>query len=277
MLMFVVVLLLPAVLVRAGQNWDGLRVTWDLNPFSSNAFAPLPRDLNNDNMNGFVLMDDQCSKPNGPFKGRRFWKDSDPAVITIYDKNGYIAGIQTSMPKSQWSPSSPMNGHPVVDDGNYWTLTAYTVDPSTICSTGRTADQYNTQGTGYGLWIQNGTNPVANSLKIPLDEASIKQTPWLFGHCFYTMGDHYWYNPSADMQCDNFFPYFLLYNKGVLNAFGFAVNGNFQSPRYEHPATSVIGQFMNPVPNCFSTDPRYTSRSTMHVYFTDWPRTTCLC
>jgi hypothetical protein len=34
---------------------------------------------------------------------------------------------------------------------------------------------------------------------------------------------------------------------------------------------------MNPVPTCFTTDPLFADRSTMHVYFTNNPRTGDLC
>ena len=33
----------------------------------------------------------------GNFLGKRYMKDNDPAVILIYDVNGYIAGIQAGV------------------------------------------------------------------------------------------------------------------------------------------------------------------------------------
>jgi len=179
-----------------------------------------------------------------------------------------------------WTPSANQMGHPAIDEGDSWTLTAYTVNPSSICTVGRTADQYNAQGTGYGLWIQNSTNPEA-SIEIPLAETEAQAGgAWGHGHCFYTMGNHYWYKISADMDCANLFPYFLLYNKGSLNAFGFAIDtaGEFSnSKRWEHPPSLVLGQFITPVPNCLANQNQYSKHNTMHIYFTDWPRTTCLC
>jgi len=66
-------------------------------------------------------------------------------------------------------------------------LTAYFVDPQTICSS---TDIPNRRlgDTGTGLWLQNGTDPIQNSFTIPLDQNKINETKWTLGHCFYSMG-----------------------------------------------------------------------------------------
>uniref|UniRef100_A0A914X6D4 Uncharacterized protein n=1 Tax=Plectus sambesii TaxID=2011161 RepID=A0A914X6D4_9BILA len=251
-------------------SWDSLKVTWNINPFSGNSFADLPRDIKKDAM-GFVLMDNQCNgnQPKGPFAGIRYWKDNDPAVVLIFDINGIIAGIQTVVPKTNWAlPPSTWLGSVITDDGKNFVLTAYFVDPKIICSSGRTPLDLLSQGTGTGLYIQNGSNPLTDLMIAAHDESQTQQhTQWIFGHCFYTMGDHYWYNVRSDMPCNEFFPAFLLYNKKQLNAFGWALNADLSSPRYEHPPHSLIGQFMNPVPQCFQTDSTFLRQSTMHIYF----------
>ena len=50
--------------------------------------------------------------------------------------------------------------------------TAYFVDPTTICDGGRTQGDYNAQGTGYGLFFQNG-DQITDIIEAPLtvDEA----------------------------------------------------------------------------------------------------------
>ena len=53
-------------------------------------------------------------------------------------------------------------------------------------------------------------------------------------------GRHYWYNISADMSCDDFFPVFLLYNRDRLTGFGWVARGNANSPRYEHPSSNSL-------------------------------------
>lgn len=37
------------------------------------------------------------------------------------------------------------------------------------------------------------------------------------------------------MDCDDFYPMFLLYNRDRLTGFGWVTQGNADSPRYEHP------------------------------------------
>ena len=54
-------------------------------------------------------------------------------------------------------------------------------------------------------------------------------------------GQHYWYNVTSDMSCEDFWPMFLLYNGGELNAFGWAFQGDLNSPRYEKPTPDVLG------------------------------------
>ena len=48
-------------------------------------------------------------------------------------------------------------------------------------------------------------------------------------------GQHYWYDVSKKMDCQDFFPVFLLYNDGLLNGFGWATSGNLESKYVEHP------------------------------------------
>ena len=51
-----------------------------------------------------------------------------------------------------------------------------------------------------------------------------------------SIGRHYWYNISKDMDCKDFYPMFLLYNKKErLTGFGWVSMGRAESSRYEHP------------------------------------------
>ena len=54
-------------------------------------------------------------------------------------------------------------------------------------------------------------------------------------HYCFSSGRHYWYNISADMDCKDYYPMFLLYNRDRLTGFGWVAIGNADSPRYEHP------------------------------------------
>lgn len=57
-----------------------------------------------------------------------------------------------------------------------------------ICSTGRTAAEFEQEGTGTMLAIQNG--PTAESVMImPMNEADVvSTTPYVKGKCFWWMG-----------------------------------------------------------------------------------------
>jgi len=249
--------------VLAAPNWNDLRTTFGIAPFSKVFFAQQPRDLNQDTK-GFVLKDDMCNGSN-LFVGKRYWIDNDPALILIFDINGYIAGIQTAVDKATgYKPVAPMLGTYILDEGTYYTQTVYFVDPKIICSPGRSATDFANQGTGTDLYIQMGPSPTTDLFVVPMNEYDIKGTKWGYGKCFYMMGQHYWYNLTLDMSCDNLVPYCLLYNGGVLNAFCFAIDYNVKpSDRYEHPTPLAAQGFMDPVPKCLSG-----TQSTLHVYTT---------
>jgi len=255
--------------VLSTPSWNDLRTTFGINPLSKWDFAEQPRDLSKD-MKGFTMMDggDMCSGTN-VFVGKRYWSDNDPALILLFDGQGFIAGVQTAVPKSSgWVPPQHFIGRYVIDETNYYTLTVYFVDPNRVCK-GRSPTDFANEGTGTDLYIQVGTNPLTDYFQVPNSEVDIKNTKWGFGKCFYMMGQHYWYNVTSDMNCDDFVPYCLLYNKGVLNAFCFSVSFDVKgSERYEHPTPTAAKGFLNPVPDCFFSTPSYSVLTTMHVYTT---------
>ncbi|OPL20438.1 hypothetical protein AM593_04105, partial [Mytilus galloprovincialis] len=165
------------------------------------------------------------------------------ALILIYDVQGYIAGISAAVSNSLangW-PSTFLKNYPFVLSGNYYHISAYFVNPANICTSGRSAVEYKQQGVGTDLYIQNGTDPITNyAIKIPHEQSDISSTQWTEGRCFPSMGKNYWFNVRKDMNCDEFWPAFLLYNGGKLNAFGWAMYANITSPRIEHPKKSTI-------------------------------------
>ncbi|XP_033757000.1 uncharacterized protein LOC117339491 isoform X2 [Pecten maximus] len=248
-------------------EWNNLRVTWSPNPFGTYGFNAMPRTVDEAKAQGFVMESD-CGAAG--IQGKRFVKGRDYALVLLYDTNGYIAGIQIGVPKNDSAGFPPVKqiNHPFIRVANMYFVTAYFTDPATICSTGRTGAKFAADGTGDSLYIQNGTNAVTDSIKIPMTQADVAGTRWTKGHCFVTMGLHYWYDVSTDMSCDDFFPVFLLYNHGKLNAFGWAIGTAMSSPHLEHPTSSVIQSFIDPVPTCLVQKPHL---STMHIYMTNVP------
>ncbi|XP_005091074.2 uncharacterized protein LOC101846787 [Aplysia californica] len=246
----------------SGNKWNNLRVTWGLN--IPKHFNAMPRTVSDAVKQNFKKIS-SCDK-NAKWRGNRYVKDNDYAVVLLYDVNGYIAGIQTSIPNNQANgyPSSKIQP-PFLPDGNRYTATAYFVDPSIICTRGRTAAQYAAQGTGTNLYIQETANPEA-STQVPRNEADLANTKWTKGKCFFSMGMHYWYDVKENMDCGGLFPVFLLYNGGKLNAFGWAMQTGLSSSQYEHPDITVIDKFMQTVPTCLKS---VKALSTMHIYLTD--------
>jgi charged multivesicular body protein 7 len=207
------------------------------------------------------------------FQGLRYWKDDEPASILLFDKNGWIAGIQTSVPEYvKWVPSPTyLNSYILneTDHENRLTLTVYFVDPKIVC-TGRTPKQFAEEGTGTDLYIQNGSNPKTDYQKIPMTQDEIKDTLWGHGKCIYNMGQHFWRGVTKTMNCDDFFPFCLMYNKGRLNAFCFAINANVRpSARYEHPDLGEVKDFIEPVPDCMYSDPSFENTTSLHVYLSE--------
>lgn len=102
------------VAFSANPDWNGLKVTWSMNPFNSWGFDSQPRVMPN-GTGDYQLRDDQCKNrkygfhcyedgkccddfiANGKFYGQRYWFKQDPALTLLFDKKGVIAGIQTSV------------------------------------------------------------------------------------------------------------------------------------------------------------------------------------
>jgi len=246
------------------EKWDGLKVTWGPNPLSSSYFVSMPRTASDAVSKGFKKIDD-CNA-NGNYRGARYIKDNDFALVLLYDVNGYIAGIQTALPDNidNGYPKSVLRP-PFVQDGDKFLLTAYFIDPSVICTTGRSKAEFDRDGTGTNLYIQNGTVAEKDSILVPFQEQNIQNTKWTKGKCFVSMGQHYWYDLSDDMSCDRFFPVFLLYNGGELNGFGWALGADLTSKHYEHPPASLYSLFMVSPPKCLAAQ---GTMSTMHIYLT---------
>ncbi|CAF1451014.1 unnamed protein product [Rotaria sordida] len=256
----------------SGPEWDSLKVTWGPNPLSREYFVKQPRTTAEAKKNGFEPIAGQCE---GKFLGQRYIKGKDVGVILIFDKQGTIAGVQMAIPTSMITEktfkflSQRMFNRDNIVGIDVYILTAYFVDPSTICTSGRDATGLKNEGTGTGLWLQNGTNPISDSVQAPLYESGVSATKWTKGACFPSMGVHYWYDNRLEKDCDDFFPSFLMYNKGKLTGFGWAAVGKYEyTKRTEFPPYSAIKSFLNPVPTCM--EQRYKDVggfTTMHIYF----------
>ncbi|XP_071090508.1 uncharacterized protein [Haliotis cracherodii] len=252
-------------------EWETLQVTWTPPGSTSNTgFDNMPRTEAHAVTEGWSKVSDCQETPK--FAGKRYVKDGDTAVVLIYDVNGYIAGIQTGFESFNGYPYVGLLDQPFVEYNGKEYITAYFLDPSTICSRGRTAQEFATDGTGSDLWIQNSTQP-RDSYKVPRLESDISGTLWDKGRCFNTMGEHYWYDARLNSPCNKFFPVFLLYNGGQLDAFGWAFMATIASPRFEYPPSRAFGFFLDPVPRCLS---KHTAGvTTLHIFLSSPRVSTC--
>ncbi|XP_054710838.1 uncharacterized protein LOC129220442 [Uloborus diversus] len=279
--LFLAVILVVSVSVRSEPTWQGLRVTWGVNLLSSRIFAKLPMTESKARSEGFAKISSECS--GGKFLGHRYMKGLDTAAVLLFDDNGYIAGIQNGIPKNDidkvnttydFAGTSAYQLDKILGEEEVYFTTAYFVDPSIICNGGRTKEQFEEDGTGTGLYLQNGTDPIRNSVQVPLYEKDLEGTEWVKGQCFRTMGVHYWYKVKEDMSCEHLFPFAVIYNRGKLTTFNFWNSGNYEfSRRFEHPPLSSLSMFLpSPFPQCINDQYEMSGGiSSMHVYFTIRP------
>jgi len=156
-------------------------------------------------------------------------------------------------------------GKVILDDGTNYFIAVYFTDPYQICEAGtKRRDNY----VGENLYLQT----TDKLMLIPYHEKNVLNgTKWVKGKCFHGMGQHYWYGIKTDMDCNDFFPIFLLYNQGILNGFGFATGSDITSSNVEHPTKPLLGLFFKPEtqPKCLDNEPNL---STQHVYLQSSPR-----
>lgn len=69
-----------------------------------------------------------------------------------------------------------------------YVLTAYFIDPTTICKSNQGSNRREVKSSGTGLWLQNGPDPILDSVQMPLYENTVNSTKWVQGSCFRSMG-----------------------------------------------------------------------------------------
>jgi len=279
---FAVAILYLAANVAAQQQWTNFKVHFDLNPFSGYYYKTMPRQVGAGTpASEYTNISGQDCTNGGKYNGFRFL-DSDGGLALLYDVQGTIAGIQQILKKSEVVPGNTFNYDAVpefqsdnVNGVDVYVATAYFVDPSTICTTGRTSDQLQTVGTGNVLQVQSGPTPASLRL-MPRNRADAIAQGWTQDKCFVGMGYHNFFqveNMSSN-NCDQIVPYFGLYdNNGDQIGFGFASTGKGNSNYFEHPTSGAVKLIVGAdiVPQCLLDRADSPGLSTMHVFFTDNP------
>ncbi len=89
-------------------------------------------------------------------------------------------------------------------------VTAYTVDPDVICSSGRSEDEFLEQGSGNTVVFQQSADPT-DLMVIPLTTAEMAEQwdgVWYEHNCFLNMGVHYFnFNYDPNQDCQEAFPF----------------------------------------------------------------------
>ncbi len=117
--------------------------------------------------------------------GNRYVLNGDRTVMLIFNKGGIIAGIAAAVDKNLPFnfPSKQIQPY-FNDEGNSWTISAYFIDPKTVCSNSLPAIK---QSTGDRLVFYSKQKTISVALK----ESAVDKF-WTKGKCFWTMGQHYW-------------------------------------------------------------------------------------
>jgi len=245
-----------ASMINTGNGWDTLRVTFGLDPTSPDAFVKMPLTEQAAISGGWTKISDCLD--DGPFPGSRYLLAGDYAVILIYNANGDVAGIQAGVHQKKFPrnfPPKAQRGHVFQKHGKRWFLTSYFEHPAGICTGKKTSP---------GLYIQWGPRAGKDSRRMPDTEVGVRSTAsptWTYNGCVPYQGKHYWTNSSdssagasssssssassdEDASCAPFEPVFLLYNKGKLNAFGWAFGTRLDvSPRLELVPRRIFAWF----------------------------------
>lgn len=265
----------------AAVHWDGLRVTFGQAP-SEIAFAEMPRTANEASTEGWHTISTTCTN-SGLYAGYRYKLRNDNSINLLFDRNGIIAGIQALLPHDEiMNPNNryrydlvPMFQNETIDGRSYVVLTAYFVLPDTICTIGRSVQDLINQGTGTGLWFQNGPTP--NSLiNVPRMRAAAADLGWTNCECFPGMGLHNFYEVHRwhETNCDRIQPTQVTFNLDEeMTGFVFQISGPSTSTRFETPPNEALYAIIGPerIPQCIIDQNTNFGFSSIHVYMIDQP------
>uniref|UniRef100_A0A7M5V0C7 Cnidarian restricted protein n=1 Tax=Clytia hemisphaerica TaxID=252671 RepID=A0A7M5V0C7_9CNID len=170
-------------------DWDALSITFG-------KFTSLPQTEDEAVSSGEWTPYGGCGCKNAtkPYQGKRY-RGPGGTNNLLFGPHKNVVGIQIVLPDNFNIAKNWKGAH--VKEGNTFVMTTYFTDPDLICSGKRIAPK---GYVGDNLYIVMNNGPV----KIPLKESDIGATKWTKGKCFYGMGQHYWYDVSKDMDCNDF-------------------------------------------------------------------------
>jgi len=269
------------------QNWYYLKLPFSINPLFG--FYDQPRTVDEAIEAGWTPVDDtaDCKNSNGGKTwGYRYAPPGEyKEMLMIYDVNGFIAGMQSIVPKEDtlddkyygFSTSVMYNLDFVYGMEAYLT-TAYFVDPNIICDGGRSQEDFDRDGTGNVLMFQNGPTP-EYLYAAPLTAAEAEGTEWYKHYCFINMGDHWFQlDYDVDQPCNEGFPAQLIFDhQGDNPLVGFVWQhiAGIKGDRWEHLSKGAVDAIVNTPPSCIYPLIDTPGIRTQHVYLKDYVET-CL-
>jgi len=250
---------------RVGDTgWTELATTWSLAPFQG--FYPVPTTLDAAQSQNW---DEMLTCSDDSRVGYLYADKEDLSSMPFYNSNGQLYGIMLGMTNpGETSEIPPFNSYTLQNGTTFWAVQAYFRDPSLVCSSSEVSTN---ETIGDRLWFRTGNN---SFYEVPLLEntTALDSDGWVMGACFVGMGMHYWRYVDVNMNCNNTYPIFLLYNQQKLNAWGIAMAHDdrpyLTSYRWEHPGGQSLQCFFQKgdMPACL---PKQGTLSTQHVFMTN--------
>ncbi|OXA47255.1 hypothetical protein Fcan01_18035 [Folsomia candida] len=233
---------------------------------------------------GMVNISPECTN-GGKYFGFRYKTRNVDGIYLLFDRNGIIAGIQVWMDKSDTTRANnpfrydliPMFRDEIIGGKWYTVLTAYFVNPASICSTGRNETSLHSQGTGTGLYFQNGATPhPSNLVNVPTYRPDAAKEGYTNCECLEGMGLHNFWQVEKwqDSNCREVQPIQLLYNlDGAMVGFVFQIFAKLSHRMFEFPPTQGLKVILGPdrTPNCILEVNEKFGTTALHVYFIDNP------
>ncbi|KAF4521547.1 hypothetical protein B566_EDAN001267 [Ephemera danica] len=185
-----------------------------------------------------------------------FCQPENERFCPLYDRNGIVAGMQIGIPFEDIADNSHI--YPYETNVLYrkmvrfgrdtWVGTAFFVNIAVLEAGGRSDLS---QGTLEQLWLQYGPS-YTDARQIPLDPATLlSTTAFQLENCVPTMGIHYYYNITEALPCEQFDPWFMLYEEQQITGIGFqsfgrsVVRPNMRHYDEEVPLPAVLHKFVS--------------------------------
>ena len=255
---------------QAEQTWYNFKTTWSTTPFDG--FYDQPRTVDEAVQAGWVQVSNNCEDGSSFFGNRYAPPEDDKEMIIIFDVNGFIAGMHSVVPVKHTQPefdfaASKWYRKDTVLGEEAYVTTAYFVDPSVICGSGRSQAEFDVEGTGNRLLFQNGPSS-SDVITAPMTlEDADADGFWFQHYCFLNMGRHYFnLNYDPNQSCDELVPIQLVYSGGVLNAFVWQHPAAMPGWRWEVVNSFGLDQIVNSGPKCLYDLVENPGVRTMHTY-----------